>query len=76
MATLFQAASNINAPCEPYINRCNPSCYNIFSHMLVWNLFTPEFYFAIVFFSQPLTLLAALWGMTSGQAKQILMAKS
>jgi hypothetical protein len=76
MVALIQAASNIDAPCEPYINRCNAACYNIYSHMLVWNFFTPELYFSVSFFSHPLTMITVLWGMTSGQSLRILMASS
>jgi hypothetical protein len=74
--TFVNAAANINAPCVPYKNRCNPTCYNIASHILVWILFTPEYCFAVVFLSQPVTLLVALWGMTSGQTLDILKARN
>ncbi len=46
-----------NIPCE--------SCYNVFTHMQQWAAYTPEFQVTVVLISSPLTLLVALWGMTS-----------
>ncbi len=50
--------------CLPYVNRCS-KCYNVYSLIIVWIFYSPEFFFAIVLLSQPVTLLIALWGMTS-----------
>ena len=44
---------------------CNAQCHNTYSHMLGWIYYTPEFELAIVLISSPLSLLVALWGMTS-----------
>ena len=44
---------------------CNPDCYNMWSHMLRWLERTPEFELSVVFIASPLTLVVALWGMTS-----------
>lgn len=50
------------------------SCQNIFFHMSVWFNFTPEFQMTVVLISSPVTLLVALWGMTT-PATLLLMQK-
>ncbi len=30
--------------CKGYINRCS-SCYNAYSHILIWLLYTPSFHY-------------------------------
>ncbi len=45
--------------------RCDPQCFNSYTQMTIWMLFTPQFQMTIVFISSPLALLVALWGMTS-----------
>jgi hypothetical protein len=57
--------------CLGYINRCS-DCYNVFSHILVWLLYTPEIGFVVTLVSQPCTLLVVLWWMTSGQTFAIM----
>jgi hypothetical protein len=42
--------------------------------MLLWLLYTPQFYFALSLVSQPIALLVALWGMTSGQTLSVMRA--
>ena len=49
---------------------CDPSCFNVFTHIHLWAVRTPEFQVTIVLVSSPLTLLVALWGMTSKQTLQ------
>ncbi len=44
---------------------CDASCFNVFTHITQWAVYTPEFQVTIVLVSSPLTLLVALWGMTS-----------
>jgi hypothetical protein len=44
---------------------CNASCYNGYSHLSHWLTLTPEFQLIVVLVSKPLSLLVALWGMTS-----------
>jgi hypothetical protein len=41
------------------------SCRNVYEHMLIWMIYTPEFQVLIVLVSSPVALLVALWGMTS-----------
>lgn len=52
--------------CPAYTDRCS-LCYNVHNFMLIWFLYTPSFHFAVLLITQPLALLAALWGMTSRQ---------
>jgi hypothetical protein len=40
--------------------------------MLNWMTYTPEFQVLIVLVSSPLTLLVALWGMTSNATLQLM----
>ena len=49
---------------------CDASCYNAFTHIWMWNLFTPEFLPVVVFVSSPVALLVALRGVTSKLALQ------
>jgi hypothetical protein len=72
--TMFALAGALNdnsRDCPSYVNRCS-DCYNIFAHVNIWLLYTPEFFCAVVFISEPVALLVALWGMTSGQALVVL----
>lgn len=43
---------------------CDAECYNVYSHMIDWIAYKPEFQLTIVLISSPLSLLVALWGMT------------
>ncbi len=52
------------------VNFCDASCYNAFTHIWMWNLFTPEFLPLVVFVSSPVALLVALRGVTSKLALQ------
>jgi hypothetical protein len=65
MFTVAGFMNNSNIQCSNYTNRCS-ACYNSFTFMNVWLLYTPEFYFVVIFVSQPISLMVALWGMTSG----------
>ena len=44
---------------------CNPTCFSTGELMLKWLTATPEFQAMVVLISSPLSLLVALWGMTS-----------
>ena len=56
--------------CPGVTGPCDPSCFNVFTHINQWAGNTPEFQVTIVLVSSPLTLLVALWGMTSKQTLQ------
>ena len=53
--------------CPGMTTLCDPSCFNVFTHINQWAGNTPEFQVTVVLVSSPLTLLVALWGMTSKQ---------
>ena len=61
--------------CPGVTGLCDPSCYNVFTHMNQWMAFTPEFQVTVVLVSSPLTLLVALWGMTSRQTLHAMKSK-
>ena len=75
MFALANALQNSGDACPNYSGRCDPICYNMFSKMQIWLLYTPEFQLLIVLISQPVALLVALWGMTSGRAFGLMKAK-
>ena len=77
-STMFAVARQLqdtSRRCPGVTGFCDPSCHNQFTHMLVWMLRTPEFQVTVVLLSSPLTLLVALWGMTSKQTLQTMKSK-
>ncbi len=56
--------------CPGQTGFCDPSCNNMFLHIILWMGQTPEFQLTIILTSSPLALLVALWGMTSKQMLQ------
>ncbi len=62
-------------PCRGRLGLCDPSCHNVFTHMHFWAVNTPEFQVTVVLVSSPLTLLVALWGMTSKQTLRAMKSK-
>jgi hypothetical protein len=62
--------------CPGVTSLCDASCYNMFTHMQRWMGYTPEFQMTIVLLSSPLTLLVALWGMTSRQTLQAMKSRN
>jgi len=76
LANALQNGGNIGSnTCPNYSGRCDPICLNVFSKVQIWLLYTPEFQLLIVLISQPVALLVALWGMTSGRALRLMRAK-
>jgi hypothetical protein len=61
--------------CPGVTSLCYPSCHNVFTHITLWALRMPEFQVTVVLVSSPLTLLAALWGMTSRQTLHAMKSK-
>ena len=61
--------------CPGVTTPCDPSCFNVFTHITQWAARTPEFQVTIVLVSSPLTLLVALWGMTSKQTLHAMKSK-
>jgi hypothetical protein len=67
-STMFAVArqlQDMGTRCPGVRGFCDPSCNNVFSHISMWIVNTPEFQVMVVLISSPLTLLVALWGMTS-----------
>ena len=68
-STMYAVANQLQdsaKPCPRTIRGlCDETCYNVFTQMAVWMNRTPEFQLTIVLISSPLSLLVALWGMTS-----------
>ena len=56
-------------------NYCDASCYNVYTHISAWNGATPEFVTTVVLISSPLTLLVALWSMTSKDLQLIIRSR-
>ncbi len=52
---------------------CDDECYNMWFHVVDWMAFTPQFQLTIELLSSPLTLLVALWGMTSKLTIQMML---
>jgi len=65
MFALGNALQNDNAACASSAKKCDDSCFNMYSLMQTWLIYTPEFQLIVVLFSSPLALLVALWGMTT-----------
>jgi hypothetical protein len=64
VATCMQDVDNPNN-CPENQSLCDPFCYNVYTNMAAWMLFTPQFQMTFVLISSPLAMLVALWGMTS-----------
>jgi hypothetical protein len=62
VARQYQDSANV---CPGVDSICDASCTNEFTHLLQWNAYTPEFRPMVALISSPLTLLVALWGITS-----------
>jgi hypothetical protein len=58
----------------PSEDLCDPTCYNVYRLMNRWMFYTPEFQLIIMLISSPITLLVALWGMTSEAALHAMLA--
>jgi hypothetical protein len=71
-STMFALANQLqnegNAVSCPNNNPCDALCYNVYRLMQLWILYTPEFQLIVVLISSPLSLLVALWGMTTDRA--------
>jgi hypothetical protein len=61
--------------CPGVTGFCDASCHNVFTHITQWAARTPEFQVTVVLISSPLTLLVALWGMTSRHTLQAMKSK-
>jgi hypothetical protein len=77
-STMFAVARQLQdsaTSCPGVTSPCDASCHNVFTHITQWAAYTPEFQVTIVVVSSPLTLLVALWGMTSRQTLHAMKSK-
>jgi choline-glycine betaine transporter len=77
-STMFAVARHLQDranQCPGVTTLCDASCHNVFTHITQWAARTPEFQVTIVLVSSPLTLLVALWGMTSKQTLHAMKSK-
>jgi hypothetical protein len=77
-STMFAVARQLQdqaTTCPGVTGLCDASCHNVYTHMHLWMLNTPEYQVTIVLVSSPLTLLVALWGMTTRQMLQTMKSK-
>jgi hypothetical protein len=74
MMAVARQLQNLGTSC-PGVSFCDLICYNVFTHINLWAESTPEFQVTIVLVSSPLTLLVALWGMTSKQTLEAMKSK-
>jgi hypothetical protein len=61
--------------CPGVTSLCDPSCYNVFTHISQWAAYTPEFRTTVVLVASPVALLVALWGVTSRYTLQLMKVK-
>ena len=74
ITSMFMAANafqNSDKKCDNYAGRCS-SCYNDYSKMLIWFVYTPSFQLTVTMISQPVALIVSLWGMSSGHTLEIM----
>ena len=64
--------SALQGPCPALSSGCDQVCFNVYFHISTWMFYTPEFQAMVVLISSPLTLLVALWGMTSKATLQLM----
>ena len=77
-STMFAVARQLQdgaRRCPGVTSVCDSSCHSVFTHMHRWAVNTPEFQVTVVLVSSPLTLLVALWGMTSRRTLQAMRSK-
>jgi hypothetical protein len=68
VSTMLAVANQLQdfaQPCPTPQTGCSTTCFNMFSHLVQWSNYTPEFQLTVILISSPLALLVALWGMTS-----------
>ena len=73
MFALANALQNGDANCPV---PCDSPCFNVYLLMQQWLLYTPEFQLGVILISSPLSLLVALWGMTSERTLQLMESSS
>jgi hypothetical protein len=75
MLAVANQSQDASRPCSSRVKGLNSLCnvcYNPYTHITQWNSYTPEFLSTVVLISSPLTLLVALWAMTSKLTLQLM----
>ncbi len=78
VSTLLAVANqsqDIANECPGVTTACDASCYDVYTHIVQWNAYTPEFETTVVLISSPLMLLLALWGMTPKLTLQLMRSR-
>ena len=75
MSALIFGRQHDAAHCPSSSNQCDASCHNLYSLMQRWLVYTPEFQLSVELISSPLTLLVALWGMTSKHTLRLMQSR-
>jgi hypothetical protein len=69
--SVFTIMYGVALALQDYANSCSPNpcneCKNVYSHILFWILFTPEFQQVSTIIASPLAQLVALWGMSGAR---------
>jgi hypothetical protein len=72
LGTALQNGGNaVNCPSSTL---CDASCFNVYRLMQLWLFYTPEFQLIVVLISSPISLLVALWGMTTDRTLQLMQS--
>jgi len=74
-STMSAVANGLQKFDCPSGNPCDASCNNLYSLMQSWLTYTPEFQLSVELISSPLTLLVALWGMTSKHTLRLMQSR-
>ena len=72
LANGLQNSGSTLSACPDNSGLCDPICHNVYSQIQGWLLYTPEFEILTVLISQPVALIIALWGMTSGHMLELM----
>ncbi len=75
LLAVAKQSQDVAKTCPGAASLCDATCYNVYTHIVQWNAYTPEFQSTVVLISSPLTLLVALWGMTSKLTLQLMRSK-
>jgi hypothetical protein len=75
LLAVAKQSQDVAKTCPGVTSLCDASCYNLYTHIVQWNGYTPEFLSTVVLVSSPLTLLVALWSMTSKLTLQLMRSR-
>jgi hypothetical protein len=77
--SVFSVMYGVSLAMQDYDNTCSPNpcntCKNVYSHILFWILFTPEFQLVVMIIASPIAQLVALWGMSGTRVLEQMSAQ-